>query len=255
MSALQLKSTGGNESLPKIEIPDGAWRADGQPSFSLKTPAGRVSVGFDYYHRELELRGSPDALAACGVFRPAWAPDPTGMTNKSSQAVVFTPDGPALVVGRFLRDVEEYPYLIVYRVGSKFHVHLPLTPEQEDIHETKDQESRARKEAERTHPKARTDDDDADWANINLSADGLHMAKIALAGVHLDKIKEELMPRFGFAYSAMSEARILRAIGELHRAFVEARIVSVVPKYQTSSNVIGWPGRGRVSAVLPSALQ
>lgn len=254
MSALQLRMTGGNELPPTVEIPGSAWGDDGEPSFSLKTTAGRVSVGFQCYRRELNLSGSPEALTACGAFRPEWAPDPSGITNKATQAVVFTPDGPALVVGRFLLawNIEEYPYLVIHRAGSKFSVRLPLTPEQEALYETKAQESRAGKEADRA-PSSERDDED-DWANINLTADGLHMAKIALAGIHLDKLKEELMPRFGFGYSAMSEARILRAINELHRAFVEARMVQTVPKYEQQGNIIGWPGRGRIQPVSPDLL-
>jgi hypothetical protein len=257
MNALQLKPTGGKESPPEIEIPDNAWKESGSVEFAIKTSAGAVKV-VDTYGHNIQFRGAAEALAALGLYRPEWAPNPANVTNKMKQTILFTDNGPALVVGRFLREqnYEGYSFLTVIRSGAKFYVEMPMSAEQRRIHDERWESWRKKNERPIARQNAEDDGEGHDEADFvpDVTADGLQIARIHLAGVHLDKIKEQVSPQFGLAYTAASEARILRAISELHRAFAEARMVQIVPKYEQQGNVIGWPGRGHIQPVSPAAL-
>lgn len=233
---------------PTIEIPEEAWGAN-QYSFdalSIVTAAGHIRIEFDCC--VLKCRGSVEALAAYGLFRPEWAPgQPGSSTNKVRQVVIWTERGPELVAGKFHRSriTDALDRLTVVRTGKRFHVELPLTPEQDarrnEHWEKRQQEQDAQRAAASTvrpqPAKTRTTDPrDPDYQNDILGV------TINSANRFLDALRETTsLERNGLSYSAESNARILRVTDELRRAFAEARLIPLVPKYHAEGNVIHFP--------------
>lgn len=242
--SLQIRDAGRGVRAPSIAISDDLWSGD-EISFKLQTDKGNILVEVNYF--QITCRASIEALTAYGLSRDNWVPKPDSVTNKTRQAVLFDEEGAYLVVGRFdqtkLNPADDVTYLTICRAGNRFHVEIPLTTKQEKKYQTFLDNRREREERNAVTPDDFTDGLRRGFSYHNRMS----------AGEIIDVLKAVATScSSGVRYSNESEARILRLIGELRSAFLEANVVAVTPaptKYQQRGNVVCWPGSGKVSPV------
>lgn len=253
-SVLLAAAKGGPMSLPFIEIPSGAVaRPGGKPWFVVDTAEGPIEV--IGWRGTLQCHGTLGALLARGLIAPAWLPGLPG-NNRSRQTVVFDPTGPRLVLGNRRGARLDHPYLVIVRRSARaYTVELSVSPEQkarlDTIREQLCREEREAREKQAAACGARGPQNDT----APESPEDRARRVVGLADAMLNQLRGiALVEHKGLSLSAESQQRILRQMAELRRAFAEARVVAVTPKYEQIENIICWPGRGRIAQVAPAAL-
>jgi hypothetical protein len=189
------------------------------------------------------------------LLRPEWCPGLPG-NNKTHQQVLFDSDGPHLLVGNTRGKKQPGAHITVRRISARsFMVEVPATLDQqkrlEEFHERRRAKLAAEMEKKRLACNPDVNEEVCDRENPEDRA----RRTAGLADAMLNQLRGlALVEHKGLMLSIESQQRILRQMAELRRAFTEARVVQVAPKYQTVGNVIGWPGRGRIAQVAPAAL-
>lgn len=120
-------------SMPKIELPNALEIPEGKdcPTIKIETPEGALRI--DCYPGWFECFGTADALAEAGFLSLEWLPGLPG-NNKTQQKVLFTDNGPCLVIGHspsFYKQGTRPRCITVSRRGKKFVVQVPTTEDQE----------------------------------------------------------------------------------------------------------------------------
>lgn len=203
-----------------------------------------ISLVFDYCSGPL-YKGTAEALISAGLIRPEWIVD----LGKQTRTFVINADGGFTIPypdGRRGSYSHEYrrrgvttikrdrqpDFLLVTKYRTK-------EEERERDRQRLEQVAAERQEwedrrCERAHQRAHNQD----------FQDGVKEARADRVGEYLDKMHDCLTVTGGTAYSPDSEARILRLLDELRRAFAEARMVPTVPRYHTEGNLIHFPRAG-----------
>lgn len=235
-------------NMPTVEMPSDEELTINRREgilWAIQTPAGLIECcGWPW---QIGCTGTIEALAAKGLLIPEWVPGIPG-NNKMRQSVVFDRDGPRLLIGN--RKSSKIPGKTITVIRpSKHHyeVSLPTTDAQGKRIDALINAARAKTERQIAHEQSPLPADDQ-----SPSVELVHATLVAGANRALDAVRRHLDPFCGGKLSKDSEARVLRLLDELRRAFAEARMVPVVPEYQQDGNVVFWPGRGSVGPVSPA---
>lgn len=237
-------------NLPVFEIPASAKiESERSVTFSIASDAGSVSVSIHGRHGrrcEVMCTGTGPALVGAGFVTPHWLE-----VVRPSWCVAFEEAGPRLVVG--VRGRPKGRYMRLHKHGgaeAEFAVWWKVERgAQDDKYRKRIAELWQR--SGKVECKPDVNEEVCDHENPEDRA----RRTAGLADAMLNQLRGlALVEHKGLKLSIESQQRILRQMAELRRAFAEARVVQVAPKYQTEGNVIGWPGRGRIAQVVPAAL-
>lgn len=243
MSELDLKYLEQRDmTAPRIEIPPELFSMDDDLlAFILHPPSGGpVRATVNYCFGAIECKGSTEALTHLGLFRLEWAPGPNNPANRTTQHVLFTPEGAALVVGRFYRrnNIECHPWLAIIKQTHGYLVRLALTGEQKNLVADFLKQKKTEEPGRAMAPPNGVEDCQA-----------LGRGQFVIASDAVDNVHSLVdLSHYGARYSRESEARILHAIAELREAF-RCAVVKPMLVNERKGNVVYWPGRGTVPAV------
>lgn len=240
-------------NLPVFEIPDNAQiESERSVTFSIVSDVGSVSVSiYDWYSRRCEVvcTGTGPALMGAGIVAPHWLE-----VVRPSWCVAFEEAGPRLIVG--VRGRPKGRYMRLHKRGgaeAEFAVRWNVERWAED--DQYDQYQKRIAELWQRSGKVECKPDVNEEVCDRENPEDRARRTASLADAMLNQLRGlALVEHKGLKLSIESQQRILRQMAELRRAFAEARVVRVAPKYQTVGNVIGWPGRGRIAQVVPAAL-
>ena len=225
--------------IPEIVIPDDCRRDPFRSTwrFNLTTPHGSIEVEVGRCG-SLFCRGTPEAIVAYGLARPEWMPGLYG-NNLTQQAVVFESDGPRLIHGKPRGKRSTAPRIIIRAWGAirrTIDVQVPISKRQQEQIEAMNGQIKQQQEQK------------CESTGVSDLSDPITIQRAVVIHANdlIDRVRKQtdVVEKFSLKYTAESEARILRVIGELRIAFAEANMVHLVPKYRAKGNVIHFPAIG-----------
>lgn len=189
--------------------------------------------------------GTAETLTSAGLIRAEWI---VGL-GRYTRAIVLNADGgfsmpyPDGKRGSYSNEERKRGLTTIKHIpGTElFQVQKYRTKEEE---RERDRQWQEQYDRERAAERQEREDRRCERAHNQDFQAGVKEERADRVGEYLDKMHDCLTVTGGTAYSPDSEARILRLLDELRRAFAEARMVPVVPKYRTEGNLIHFPRAG-----------
>lgn len=210
-----------------------------------------ISLIWDYSCGPI-YKGPAEALISAGLIQPEWIVD----LGKHTRAIVLNADGnftmpyPEGKRGSYTHEDRRRGLTTIKRAqqpNSLLVTKYRTKEEERELDRLRlagiDRKLKEQQEESRGERQTGRRDERANDVAIDVKS-GV-VARAAMASVDIDNLRGYIEPFCGLRFTPESEASILRLCDEMRRAFAEARMVPVVPKYRTEGNVIHFPPVGR----------